>query len=116
MSQSKNKPMIGDIFWIHEGTKERPVVMIAEGIGLDIDVYVARVTSTTKLRDAFDVALHDWQAANLNRPSVVRCSKLSVIDPGTLGFKAGTLTPSDLDSVLDKSSQFLALLQKQLRS
>lgn len=39
------KHQVGDICLSYEGKKERPVVIVNNGLGVDIDVSVARVTS-----------------------------------------------------------------------
>ena len=45
---------VGEIYIIYEGNKNRPVVIINNGLGLNIDISVARVTSKSK-RNEFDV-------------------------------------------------------------
>ena len=91
---------IGDVCYVFEGTKERPVVIINNGLGIDIDISVARVT-TKKPRNEFDIPLDKWKEAGLERPSLVRCSKVNTITPGDELVKIGTLQPEDLLAVID---------------
>ena len=86
---------IGDIVEIYEGTKERPVLIVNDGLGIDIDFSVARITSK-KPRNKFDIPLEKWQEAGLHLPSTVRCSKLSTITPGKRMLKLGKIHEEDL--------------------
>jgi len=94
------KYSIGDVCYVYEGTKERPVVIINNGLGIDIDVSFARVT-TKKPRNEFDGLLDKWKEAGLERPSLVRCSKVNTITPGDELVKIGALQHSDLIAVMD---------------
>ena len=68
---------------------------INDGIGIDIDVNILRVT--TKIpRNEFDVQLKYWKEAGLKRPSTVRCTKINTIKPGKTMIKVGRLHPEDL--------------------
>jgi len=91
---------IGSIYRTYEGTKRRPVVIVSDGLGIDIDVNIARITSSGK-RNKFDVEITYWEEAGLDKPSVVRCSKINTIKPGKRMTKVGELQDEDLENVLN---------------
>jgi len=91
---------IGSVYRTHDGTKRRPVVIVSDGLGIDIDLNVARITSSEK-RNRFDVELTYWHEAGLHKPSVVRCSKINTIKPGKRMIKIGELHDEDLEMVLN---------------
>lgn len=66
--------------------------------GIDLDVSGAP-TTTQNLRNEFDYLLKDWQEAGLDKPSIVRCSKVHVIYHGKLLMKLGDLSEQDLTAV-----------------
>ena len=74
------------------GAKRRPgMVVLDTG---DRDIVFARVT--TQLYSApHDVALADWKAAGLRRPSVVRLHKLATIERRFVGRQFAFLSPAD---------------------
>jgi mRNA interferase MazF len=72
-------------------SKKRPVLVL----WLDgLDAVVAVVT-TAAPRSATDVALSDWQAAGLRKPSTVRLSRLDCLEQSLLLYQLGRLTPAD---------------------
>ena len=95
------KYKIGEIYETFEGTKDRPVVIINDGIGIDIDVNILRVTTKTP-RNEFDIQLKHWKEAGLKRPSTVRCTKINTIKPGKTMIKVGRLHPEDLKKVQEQ--------------
>lgn len=100
------KYKIGELYIVYEGTKERPVVIINNGLGIDIDISVARVTSQ-RVRNEFDVEIKHWQVAGLSKPSLVRCSKINTITPGQEMLKIGELHSEDLVSVRDAIMEYI---------
>lgn len=94
-----NNPKIGDIWIAFEGTKRRPVLIVNEGFEVvDTDLEIARVTSQPP-KDEYDIELKHWKEAGLNSPSVVRCSKIKIVEPENLKYKIGCVLPEELDKV-----------------
>lgn len=94
----KNKR--GEIWYLEINGKRRPVVIISnDNIVVELDRLVATVTSQ-KARNEFDVVLEDWEKAGLNKPSVVRCSKINTVHYKELLFKIGKLQEQDLERVI----------------
>ncbi|MCL1948284.1 MAG: type II toxin-antitoxin system PemK/MazF family toxin [Turicibacter sp.] len=100
------KYKIGDICIAYEGEKKRPVVIINNGLGIDIDVSIARVTSQLP-RNQFDVPLVKWKESGLQKPSVVRCSKINTISPGQELLKIGHISDEDLKAVREAVTQYI---------
>ena len=88
----------GEIYLAYEGKKERPVLIINDGIGIDIDLTLARITGS-KARNEFDVELEYWKEAGLHKPSIVRCSKITTIRPGNPLLKIGKIHMEDWQKV-----------------
>ena len=102
-----NKYRAGDICIFSEGIKSRPIVIINNGLGVDLDMTSLRITSQ-KPRNDFDVEITYWQEAGLDKPSVVRCSKISTIEPGEPMLKIGKLQASDFSNVSCKVKEYIA--------
>ena len=100
------KYKVGDVCLTYEGGKKRPVVIVNNGLGIDIDVSVARVTSKSK-RNQFDIELKYWQEAGLNKPSVVRCSKINTIPAGRELLRIGHLHPEDLMAIREAVTLYI---------
>lgn len=94
----KNKR--GEIWFLELNGKKRPVVIISnDNIVVELDRLVATVTSQ-EARNEFDVVLENWEQAGLDKPSVVRCSKINTVHYKELLFKIGKLQEQDLERVL----------------
>ena len=106
MTNRKNKPKFGEVWVALEGTKSRPVLIYNNGITIDIDLGIARIT-TQKTTNPFDVEIKRWKEANLNQPSYVRCSKLSNIPDYKFDYKIGEMHPDDLLIVREKIKEFV---------
>jgi len=89
---------LGDICYTYEGTKRRTVVIVQDGLGVDVDMTIARITSKNP-RNMFDVQVEFWEEAGLRKPSVVRCSKISTIIPSQKMLLFGKMQDSDLKKV-----------------
>lgn len=98
MNTSSRKPNIGDIFLAEEGTKKRPILIVNDGLGIDLDSSALRITSKAT-RNEFDVEIVHWQEAGLAVPSVVRCNKISTIKHNELRGKIGSLHEDDFQKV-----------------
>lgn len=92
----------GEVWKAKDNTgKIRPFVIVSsDTLVAEVDHTIAKVT-THEARNRFDVTLENWEQAGLERPSVVRCSKLNTIHNATLIHKMGTLEESDFDKVLE---------------
>jgi len=98
---------IGTIYLTTEGAKQRPVLLISDGLGLELhDTTVARIT-THAPRNEFDVVLKDWKQAGLHQPSVVCCAKTSIIKMSDIGLKVGDLSNADFIEVMDKTAAYI---------
>lgn len=80
-------------------TKQRPVIIVANELALDIDVIIAPVTSQQP-RNKFDVVLEYWSEAGLLKPSVARTSKIISVHGSELIRHLGALHNHDLERVL----------------
>ena len=97
---------IGEVWIYNDGMKNRPTLIINDGIGIDMDFLVTRVTSKT-VRNEYDVEIINWQDAELKKPSIVRCSKISTIKDYELDYKIGALHKGDLIRVRDKVRDYI---------
>jgi mRNA interferase MazF len=86
-------------------SKLRPALVVLD-TG-DADVVVARVT-TQLYQTLHDVFLHDWNAAGLAAPSVVRTHKLATIEKGLIRRVLGRLRRSDRQRVAEVVRQTYA--------
>ena len=59
-----------------QGRKRRPGLVLSAD---DEDLLLARIT-TRPPRDSGDIALAEWRAASLPKPSTVRLAKLATVD------------------------------------
>lgn len=88
--------------WFIELDKIRPVVIVSkENLVAEVDHLIATVT-TAKTRNEYDVPLHYWEEAGLDRPSLVRCYKLNTVHNAELLFKVGELHEDDFTNVMEK--------------
>ncbi|KQL55264.1 hypothetical protein AN964_18285 [Heyndrickxia shackletonii] len=90
----------GEVWTVELNGKRRPVVIVSnENVIVELDHLIATVTSQ-HARNEFDVIIEYWKEAGLDKPSVVRCSKLNTVHFKELLFKIGKLHEHDLDRVL----------------
>ncbi len=84
---------------------KRPVVILHV---TERAVLVAKITTHSKRRcDDLDVVLHHWKSANLNKPSVIRVSKIIEITPENFIMKIGSLGKDDSSALLDAYTKFV---------
>lgn len=90
-------PQAGEI-WLADipfttgaASKLRPVLLLWTDAA---DVVVAAVTSVAP-RSATDVALQDWPAEGLRRPSTVRLSRLDCLEQILLQRRLGAVSPGE---------------------
>ena len=96
----------GEVWLVETDNKRRPVLIVdKETMIVEIDRVVATVTSQSS-RNEYDIVLKYWQEAGLDKPSIVRCSKLNTIHHNELIFKIGKLHDDDLSNVLGKIRDF----------
>lgn len=90
----------GEIWTIEINGKRRPVVIVSnDNVVVELDHIIATVTSQ-HTRNEFDVVIEHWEEAGLDKPSIVRCSKLNLVHFNELLFKIGKLHEHDLERVL----------------
>ncbi|MGY0694093.1 type II toxin-antitoxin system PemK/MazF family toxin [Virgibacillus sp. FSP13] len=85
----------GEVWTVEINGKRRPVVIVSnDNVVVELDHLIATVTSQ-HVRNEFDVAVEYWEEAGLDKPSVVRCSKLNTVHFKELLFKIGKLHEHD---------------------
>lgn len=77
------------------GAKARPVLALVD---LEADCLVCRITSVPH-QGSLDLAISDWEKAGLEKPSVVRLSRLVTIEKSLLKVRIGKLSGKDLSLV-----------------
>jgi len=85
-------------------TKIRPVAIVSNEKAIDLDVIVTPITGQDKRND-FDVPIIKWQEAGLEKPSIARTSKLTMINYNNLYKKIGELHKDDLVNILGKCKE-----------
>ena len=96
MTMPAGELWLADIpFSAGQTTKVRPVLVL----WLDgADVVVAAIT-TALPRSIYDVALQDWAASGLRKPSTVRLARLDCLESKLLIARLGTVAPQDGDLI-----------------
>ena len=90
----------GEVWTVELNGKRRPVVIVSnDNVVVELDHLIATVTSQD-VRNEFDVVIENWEEAGLDKPSIVRCSKLNTVHFKELLFKIGKLHEHDLEKVL----------------
>ena len=102
---SKKFAHYGEVWICKEGIKKRPVLIISEGIGVDVDISLARIT-TRKPTTEWDVQITRWEDAGLNEISYVRCAKVNTFERHKLDYKIGKLCEEDLQIVKSKIIEY----------
>ena len=98
---------VGSVCIVSSGNKNRPFLILNDGVGVDIDITTLNITSKPA-RNEFDVEIKHWEEAGLHKPSVVRCSKLNTINPGDSLFIIGKLQKDDFEAVCEKVKLYIA--------
>ncbi|MEK7676674.1 MAG: type II toxin-antitoxin system PemK/MazF family toxin [Verrucomicrobiota bacterium] len=102
---------VGDIFICAfpftsgQFSKPRPVLAL---IDLGPDCLIARITSVL-YSGRLDVPLTHWKQAGLEKPSVVRLTRLVTAEKTLLRTKIGSLTSADLEAVRNAWNQHMRL-------
>ncbi len=106
--KSDNKPYgQGDVYLIKVHyqltgeTKIRPVVIVSNEKAIDLDVLISPITGQAA-RNEFDVPIKKWREAGLEKPSVARTSKITMIHNSILYKQIGKLDITDLNNILEK--------------
>jgi len=86
-------------------SKIRPAVVLFD---LQRDSLICRVTSSAR-NGPLDVALLDWQAAGLLKPSMARLDRLVTAENTVLRRRLGVLSTRDADAVRDRWNQLMRL-------
>jgi len=109
MSPKHIRPKAREIWTVFEGEKIRPVLIINDGLSVvDVDILFAKITSQPA-RNKYDIPIEDWEASNLNAPSIVRTTKLSYVHYFQCKRKIGELSPVDFKKVIAAIKEYLAL-------
>jgi mRNA interferase MazF len=86
-------------------SKRRPVLVL----WVDGSDSVVAVVTTAAPRTAADVALADWQAEGLVRPSTVRLARLDTFNASLLVRRIGVITRADAATVTAAWNQHMLL-------
>ena len=86
-------------------SKIRPALVLFD---LQQDVVICRVTSVPH-NDPLDVALADWRAAGLLRPSFARLDRIVTAERSILVRRLGVLSANDLQSIRSTWNQQMRL-------
>lgn len=90
----------GEVWTVELNGKRRPVVIVSnDNVVVELDHLIATVTSQ-HARNEFDIIIEYWEEAGLDKPSIVRCSKLNTVHFKELLFKIGKLQEHDLEMIL----------------
>jgi mRNA interferase MazF len=106
-----NTLKLGDIyicsfpFTSGQFSKPRPVLVLLD---LEEDCLIARITSVPHT-GLLDVPLTQWREAGLEKPSVVRLTRLVTAEKTLLKLRIGELSSVDLQSVRQAWNQHLRL-------
>lgn len=87
------------------GSKVRPALILFD---LQQDAVICRVTSVLRV-GPLDVALKDWQAAGLLKPSVARLDRIVTAEKSIFLRKLGQLSSVDLQSIRAVWNQHMTL-------
>ncbi len=78
-------------------SKPRSVLVL---IDLDADCLICRITSKPYSGN-LDISVRQWREAGLERPSVIRLTRLLTAEKSLLKLRIGALAGEDLQSVKD---------------
>ena len=92
-------------FALGQFSKPRPVLVLLD---LGQDCLLARITSMPHT-DKLDVPLSQWKQAGLEKPSIVRLTRLVTAEKTLLQTRLGSLIAADLASVRNAWNQHLRL-------
>jgi mRNA interferase MazF len=76
-------------------SKPRPALVLFD---MGLDVVICRITSVQH-SDPLDIAVADWTAAGLAKPSVIRLGRLVTAEKSLLQTRVGELSTADKDAV-----------------
>jgi mRNA interferase MazF len=91
-----------------EKNKVRPVIVISKPRSEHNIVIVVPVSSQAGQEDV-DIALSDWQAEGLVKPSIARTHRLSALLQSELTSQLGELSANDLNKLLGALKKLLIL-------
>lgn len=100
---------IGEVWWIHfpfedtEELKRRPAIVIDDDT---IAILAMYVTSQNKNHSPYSIALNDWDATGLSKPSWARIDKIVSISEWYMDTKAGELSESDRTMILQLVAEY----------
>ena len=102
--------MNGEV-WLYkdvDSNKTRPMVIVKGELGVELDVTFAKLT-TQEPRNEFDLVIEKWKDYGLNKPSIVRCSKIHTISKKKLIGKVAKLPEEEVEKIKEKIKQYLGL-------
>lgn len=67
--------------------------------------------NSQKVKNEFDIVIEYWKEAGLDKPSIVRCSKLNTLHYKELLFKIGKLHEWDIERVLNTIRNYFSTSQ-----
>ena len=100
---------IGEVWWIHfpfedlDDLKRRPAIVIDDET---IAILAMYVTSKNKDNSPYSIALKDWDATGLSKPSWARIDKIVSITEWYMDSKAGELSERDRTMILQLVAEY----------
>lgn len=95
-----------------EPFKRRPVLILGSaGTGANAAILVAMITSNprrVKTPGRFAVLIEDWEAAGLDKPSVVRVGRLWTAEPRDFRGVRGSVSPDVLAEVRERITRLFS--------
>jgi mRNA-degrading endonuclease toxin of MazEF toxin-antitoxin module len=86
-------------------SKPRPALVLFD---LQRDVLICRITSA-QYSGPLDIAISDWAAAGLAKPSIARLNRLVTAEKTLLGRHLGRLTAGDAANIRTAWNQYMRL-------
>ena len=86
-------------------SKRRPVLVLFE---LPLDAVICRITSVPH-SGSLDVAITDWMAAGLAKPSIARLNRLVTAEKTLFSHRLGELSPPDAATIKATWNQYMIL-------
>lgn len=102
--------MKGEV-WLYkdvDSNKIRPMVIVKGELGVELDVTYAKLT-TQEPRNEFDLFIENWKEYGLNKPAVVRCSKIHTISKKKLIGKVAFLPEEEMEKIMERIKKYLEL-------
>lgn len=96
------------MYYDKDSRKRRPCVVVGNMLAaIESDVTIAKITSTLKTRNKYDVTLEYWKEHGLIKPSIVRCSKLFTVHERDLLYKVAKIEGDELEKIKRTIAEYI---------